>query len=488
MLTRVFLAAANPTAGLPNAIVTGIILGSVITLGAIGLSLTYGIARVPNFAHGELLTIGAYLAMFVNKPSNVPLLNELLGTGGSVSTASTVVLFVLTALAVLGTVYQVGGDGALSGGWWPYEVTDQVGYGVHGLAAALVGAVIVALTPSIWGGMLFAAIALAAIAPVFDKVVFKRFRERGDDLATLLIAALGLSFVLRYSTQAIFGGGVKEFALPKTVTLAGSTLPMSDTFFFEFFAGSADLVVRVVNTAGETRETAAVVGYSWPVVVALVVVPLGVAYAGYRWRRGAGDEYASGQTVGPRLTGALAWGLTTLLLVVGLASGSAVPEQAGYGTRVRLSFIRALTFVIALGMMGGLHFLLKTTRLGTAMRASSDNLDLAKVTGINTDRVVRTTWVIAGAYSAIAGIMLGVLFVTVTPNTGFNLLLPIFAGVILGGVESVYGAMVGSYVVGLAMSVGIFYLPISGIHRVSVAFLVLIVILLIKPEGIMGGQ
>lgn len=125
--------------------------------------------------------------------------------------------------------------------------------------------------------------------------------------------------------------------------------------------------------------------------------------------------------------------------------------------------------------------------MGIAMRASSDNLDLAKVTGINTQRVMMTSWIIAGMYSAVAGIMAGALFFTVTPNLGFFRLLPIFAGVILGGVTSVYGAVLGSYVVGFSMELGIYALDLSGVHRVSMAFLVLIVVLLIKPEGLIGG-
>jgi branched-subunit amino acid ABC-type transport system permease component len=84
--------------------------------------------------------------------------------------------------------------------------------------------------------------------------------------------------------------------------------------------------------------------------------------------------------------------------------------------------------------------------------------------------------------------MLGFLFSSITINLGFNLLLAMFAGVILGGI-SVYGAILGSYIVGLAMEVGIFAIPgLSATYRIPVAFVVLLLVLLVKPEGIVGGS
>jgi neutral amino acid transport system permease protein len=150
--------------------------------------------------------------------------------------------------------------------------------------------------------------------------------------------------------------------------------------------------------------------------------------------------------------------------------------------------MRGSVVVIALVMMALLHVLLTQTKLGIAMRASSDNLDLAQVTGINTDRVMMATWIIAGGYAAVGGTMLGVLFSAITTNMGFFLLLPIFAGVILGGIGSVYGAMLGSFVVGLSMDLGIFLFDVGTVYRIPFAFVVLFVVLLVKPEGIIGGS
>jgi len=165
-----------------------------------------------------------------------------------------------------------------------------------------------------------------------------------------------------------------------------------------------------------------------------------------------------------------------------------VPDNFAYGTRFRLFPLKLLILLISILMMATLHFLLKETKLGTAMRASSDNLDLAKVTGINTDRVMMATWIIAGLFAGLAGVMLGLTLSRVQVNIGFFLLLPMFAAVILGGIRSIYGVILGSFVVGLAMDVGFTLLPVGNEMRVPIAFLVLFFVLLVKPEGLIGGR
>jgi branched-subunit amino acid ABC-type transport system permease component len=155
---------------------------------------------------------------------------------------------------------------------------------------------------------------------------------------------------------------------------------------------------------------------------------------------------------------------------------------------VSASPLRLAVIGIAALMMGLLHYVLQATTLGKAMRATSDNPDLALIRGIDTRLVLMTVWIIAGVFAAVAGVMVAFLFSNLTINLGFTLLLPMFAGVILGGI-SVYGAILGSYVVGLAMEVGIFVIPgLSSTYRVSVAFVVLLLVLLVRPEGIGGGS
>jgi neutral amino acid transport system permease protein len=248
------------------------------------------------------------------------------------------------------------------------------------------------------------------------------------------------------------------------------------------------LTFEWIDTAADAggQGVISVTGWSWPILLGVVVAAVGVGYLGTRWRRRAVGS--SSATVRPWVVGLVA-GVLTLFGLAFVAGGSqSVPGSSVYSTQIRLSVMRAAVIAIALFMMSFLHILLQETKLGVAMRAASDNLDLAQVTGINTDRVMMTTWVVAGAYAAVGGVMLGILFSQIFPRMGFNILLPMFAGVILGGVGSVYGAMIGSFLVGLSMDVGIVLLGLDVTYRVPVAFAVLFMVLLLKPEGLTGGS
>jgi branched-chain amino acid transport system permease protein len=136
-------------------------------------------------------------------------------------------------------------------------------------------------------------------------------------------------------------------------------------------------------------------------------------------------------------------------------------------------------------LMLGVHLLLQRTKLGKAMRAMADNKSLARVTGIPTERVIRMTWIIGGGLTGIAGYLLVLERGTMSFSFGWVLLLLIFAAVILGGIGSIYGAMAGGVIIGVVDAMSIIWLP-SGLTRAA-AFLILIVVLLIKPEGLFGG-
>lgn len=140
------------------------------------------------------------------------------------------------------------------------------------------------------------------------------------------------------------------------------------------------------------------------------------------------------------------------------------------------------------------YVLLYRTRTGKAMRAMADNPDLARVSGINTDRIIMTTWVVAGALVAVAGVLLG-LQAQLDPQIGFILLLPLFASAILGGVGSPQGAFVGGMIVGMVQEVAVAVelnfisdgFPGPG-YKFSVAFVILILILLLRPRGLFGAK
>ncbi|MFC6865128.1 branched-chain amino acid ABC transporter permease [Halomicroarcula sp. GCM10025817] len=141
--------------------------------------------------------------------------------------------------------------------------------------------------------------------------------------------------------------------------------------------------------------------------------------------------------------------------------------------------------VVAVALMLGVHLLLQRTKLGKAMRAMADNEDLALVSGIPTERVIRLTWILGGGLAGVGGYLLVLESGTISFNFGWILLLLIFAAVIVGGIGSIYGAMAGGVLIGLVDSLALIWLP-SGLTRAA-AFLVLIVVLLLRPSGIFGG-
>jgi branched-chain amino acid transport system permease protein/neutral amino acid transport system permease protein len=154
-----------------------------------------------------------------------------------------------------------------------------------------------------------------------------------------------------------------------------------------------------------------------------------------------------------------------------------------------------LTLAVCVGLIVFLHVMLKYTTLGKAMRACADNIDLARTSGVNTRNVILWTWAISGALAAVAGVLLAIL-VNVNPLLGFFVLLFLFSAVIVGGIGSPYGAMVGGFLIGIVQklsNVGFGALQRTGlieggpVYEPAGAFLVMILVLLIKPAGIMGS-
>jgi branched-chain amino acid transport system permease protein len=160
-----------------------------------------------------------------------------------------------------------------------------------------------------------------------------------------------------------------------------------------------------------------------------------------------------------------------------------VPRDVLGGLRVTPD--QMLVIGLTIGLMVALQLLLTRTTLGRAMRATAMNPALARVAGVDTDAVVRATWVIGAALAAVAGVFAGIVG-QIRPMLGFDLLLPLFAAAILGGIGSVRGAVAGGYIVGLAESLSV---PLVGAeYRAATAFVVLIGILLVRPTGLFGER
>ncbi|MGB5596798.1 MAG: branched-chain amino acid ABC transporter permease [Crocosphaera sp.] len=160
-----------------------------------------------------------------------------------------------------------------------------------------------------------------------------------------------------------------------------------------------------------------------------------------------------------------------------------VPAQEIFGLRLATDRIWAIALAIVAIVI--LHLVLQRTKIGKAMRAVSDNIDLARVSGINVEEVVHWTWVITAILTTLGGVMFGLITTTVRPNMGWFLILPMFASVILGGIGNPYGAIAGGLVIGVAQELSVPWLGSN--YKLGVALLIMIVILLIRPQGIFKG-
>jgi neutral amino acid transport system permease protein len=191
--------------------------------------------------------------------------------------------------------------------------------------------------------------------------------------------------------------------------------------------------------------------------------------------------------------------LQLLLMSIGLAFLIRYGVQYVWGTEIRSLDVNDIATVQFLGLrIGRTEFIvivvgfvvliatgliLKYSLLGKRMRALADNLDLAETAGIDTSRVVLYTWLFAGGLAGLAGVLAGAV-TDVRPELGFGLLLPIFAAVILGGIGDAFGALAGGIVLGLVIEWST--LLIEPRWKTAIGFGVLILALIVRPQGIFG--
>ena len=180
--------------------------------------------------------------------------------------------------------------------------------------------------------------------------------------------------------------------------------------------------------------------------------------------------------------------------LTGLSEGLAIKTTQG------------MTIVVTIILVAFVFWFLNKTRTGKSMRAYSDNEDLALLSGINPRKVVLITWIITGVLATVAGALYG-LDKIYKPFTFMYLVLPVFASAILGGVGNPIGAIVGGYIIAFSELIFTFaykkvlsYLLPESLHpnglfqllstdyKIAVSFLILVIVLLIKPTGIFGGK
>ena len=163
----------------------------------------------------------------------------------------------------------------------------------------------------------------------------------------------------------------------------------------------------------------------------------------------------------------------------------ASPEPFHLGP-ISLSYIDVISMVVSLVAILGVAYFLTRTRVGKATRAISDNPQLAAASGINVDRVIRIVWILAGVLAATSGILWAYFRPGVKWDMGVQMLLLIFSAMTLGGLGTAFGALVGSIIIGIAIEVSTLWIP-SDLKYAS-ALIVLIVILLVRPQGLLGRR
>ncbi len=165
-----------------------------------------------------------------------------------------------------------------------------------------------------------------------------------------------------------------------------------------------------------------------------------------------------------------------------------------------------ITVIVALIAMISLFYFLQKTKLGKSMRAYSNNEDLALLSGINPEKIVIVTWVISSILITTAGVLYG-LDKSFKPFTYFNLLLPMFAAAIVGGIGSPIGAVIGGYVIAFSeitltyayKKFFVYLLPenlepsglmqvLSTDYKFAISFIILVIVLIVRPTGIVRGK
>ncbi len=317
-----------------------------------------------------------------------------------------------------------------------------------------------------------------------------------------LLALLAILFAVLASAQGV--SGTRMLGLVVRGVLLGGVLALGALGVTLVFG-----VLKMANFAhGDYMTLGAYVG-----LVIMSLLPAGGSVLGF----GFGYEFLIALLLVMPLVGLIAYGLDRLtfrrlrqrrsapvmmaMAALGLAFGvrSIVYMVFGadftfyYQGRARpvvelFAGVRVRTdqlFILGVGLLliFLVYLLLERSKTGKAMRAMADNADLARISGIPTERVVFWTWMVGGALAGAGGMLYG-LDVQLRPEMGWWLLLPLFAAVILGTIGNVYGALMGAFVMGIVWQVSSAF--VNPAYGPAAAFVVMILALLVRPEGLMG--
>jgi branched-chain amino acid transport system permease protein len=245
----------------------------------------------------------------------------------------------------------------------------------------------------------------------------------------------------------------------------------------------AFLTLGLLQAVGAPLPLVAVV-----VLAAGAVIGILIEKAAFRPMRGA-----------PQVTGFIAsLAVSVMLQNLGILFLTAQPRNFAFPDYLqKVIYIGGVSFRVvdlvimlsALSLMCALMLLVKKTKMGVAMRATAENIDVARLMGININRTIMATFAVGSALAGIAGLMWGGKFGQIDPLLGFIPGLKSFVAAVIGGVGSIPGAIIGGYVLGLSEVLFVGLLPpIYSAYRDAFVFATLILILLVLPNGILGKK
>jgi neutral amino acid transport system permease protein len=295
-------------------------------------------------------------------------------------------------------------------------------------------------------------------------------------IVLVLIAAKGVHDVAQTAVNGLSLGSV--YALGAVgLTLVYGILKLVNFAHGDFLTFGAYMAYLVNVTWG--MPLAAAVFFAM-----LTTAALGLFFERIMWRpmraQGAGFLQLLLMSIGLALVirSVIEWFWSTQTKILDVNVTSSVAFLG-----LRLGRTQLIVIVVGFVVLIAVGLMLRYSLLGKRMRAIADDLELAETSGIDTTRVITYTWLFAGALAGLAGVLAGAV-TEVTPEMGFELLLPIFAAVIVGGIGDPFGALAGGITLGVVTEWSTMF--VDSIWKTSVAFVVLVIVLVIRPQGIFG--
>ena len=243
------------------------------------------------------------------------------------------------------------------------------------------------------------------------------------------------------------------------------------------------LILTLMNAMGMPIMPALLISVAFSICVGLLIERLA-----YRPLRDASEEATliSSLAVSALLQNLLQMVFTSQRKPFILPEWLTAGHQIG---PVTVSTINMITIIVTAILLVFLHFVFKMTRIGTAMRACSENLRAARLMGVNVNKVVMTAFAIGSGLAVVAGLLLAGEYKTVYPSLGFVPGLKAFCAAVIGGIGSMGGAVTGAFIIGVAEMLFAGLMPTTmTAYRDAFVFLLMVIMLLFRPNGLFGGE